>query len=281
MSIIRAGTTTTTALTSIGNTDGTLQLQVNGTTPSVTLNTLGAVGVGASPNFGTSGQALVSAGSTAAPSWGNVQAPLVSGTNIKTINGGSVLGSGDLAVGGGSWIFLSSATASNSATVDIENTFDSTYDTYVIVVNGMRPSTDEALSRAQLKIGGSYQTSGYVGVYGNPNSNTANSFASTTSTVASPAAHITLSGGAGQTNETWGGSSFMFRIYNPSSTVVRKAVDYDGWSIARASNNYWQERLIGSARFNTNQSALTGVRFFYSTGNVATGTFYLYGIKKS
>lgn len=72
MSIIAAGTTTTTALSSTGNTDGTLQFQVNGTTPSVTLNTLGAVGVGSSPNYGTAGQALVSGGSTAAPTWTSV-----------------------------------------------------------------------------------------------------------------------------------------------------------------------------------------------------------------
>jgi hypothetical protein len=74
MSIIAAGTTTTTALSSTGNTDGTIQLQVNGTTPSVTLNALGAVGVGASPNFGTSGQVLISGGSTAAPTWGTPSA---------------------------------------------------------------------------------------------------------------------------------------------------------------------------------------------------------------
>jgi hypothetical protein len=74
MSIIAAGTTTTTALSSTGNTDGTIQLQVNGTTPSVTLNTLGAVGVGASPNFGTSGQVLISGGSTTAPTWGTAGA---------------------------------------------------------------------------------------------------------------------------------------------------------------------------------------------------------------
>jgi len=55
MSIIAAGTTTTTALSSTGNTDGTLQFQVNGTTASVTLNTLGAIGVGSSPSFGSSG----------------------------------------------------------------------------------------------------------------------------------------------------------------------------------------------------------------------------------
>jgi hypothetical protein len=69
MSIIAAGTTTTTALSSTGNTDGTLQLQVNGTTPSVTLNTLGAIGVGSSPSYGTSGQVLTSGGSTVAPAW--------------------------------------------------------------------------------------------------------------------------------------------------------------------------------------------------------------------
>jgi hypothetical protein len=75
MSIIAAGTTTTTALSSTGNTDGTLQLQVNGTTPSVTLNTLGAIGVGSSPSFGNSGQVLISGGSTVAPAWGAVTVP--------------------------------------------------------------------------------------------------------------------------------------------------------------------------------------------------------------
>jgi hypothetical protein len=85
MSIIAAGTTTTTALSSTGNTDGTIQLQVNGTTPSVTLNTLGAVGVGASPNFGTSGQVLISGGSTAAPTWGTAGAA----TTATNLAGGS------------------------------------------------------------------------------------------------------------------------------------------------------------------------------------------------
>jgi hypothetical protein len=85
MSIIAAGTTTTTALSSTGNTDGTLQFQVNGTTPSVTLNALGAVGVGASPNFGTSGQVLISGGSTAAPTWGTAGAA----TTATNLAGGS------------------------------------------------------------------------------------------------------------------------------------------------------------------------------------------------
>jgi hypothetical protein len=99
MSIIAAGTTTTTALSSTGNTDGTLQFQVNGTTPSVTLNTLGAVGVGAVPNFGTSGQALVSAGSTAAPTWATIAASqwTTSGSNISYTTGQVQIGTGSAA----------------------------------------------------------------------------------------------------------------------------------------------------------------------------------------
>lgn len=72
MSTIAAGTTTGTALVSTGDTSGNLVLQVNGTTTAVTLNTAGAVGVGSSPSYGTSGQLLTSAGSAAAPTWTTV-----------------------------------------------------------------------------------------------------------------------------------------------------------------------------------------------------------------
>ena len=84
MSTIAAGTTTTTALVSTGNTDGTLQLQVNGTTPSVTLATTGAIGVGSTPGYGTSGQVLTSGGSSAAPTWAAPSSP--SGSVIQVYN---------------------------------------------------------------------------------------------------------------------------------------------------------------------------------------------------
>ena len=69
MSTIAAGTSSGTALVSTGDTTGALQLQVNGTTPSVTLAANGAIGVGSSPSYGSSGQVLTSGGSSAAPAW--------------------------------------------------------------------------------------------------------------------------------------------------------------------------------------------------------------------
>jgi hypothetical protein len=74
MSSISAGTTTGTALVSTGDTTGQLDLKINGTTQAVRINTSGAIGVGTSPAFGSSGQVLTSGGSSAAPTWSNLPA---------------------------------------------------------------------------------------------------------------------------------------------------------------------------------------------------------------
>lgn len=70
-STINASNGLTSGLISTGDASGELQLQVNNGTPAVTLNTSGAMGVGSSPSYGTSGQVLTSAGSGAAPTWAN------------------------------------------------------------------------------------------------------------------------------------------------------------------------------------------------------------------
>ena len=48
---------------------GALELQVAGGTTAISLNTSGAVGVGSTPSFGTSGQVLTSNGTGSAPQW--------------------------------------------------------------------------------------------------------------------------------------------------------------------------------------------------------------------
>ena len=83
MSTISAGTTTGTALAYAADTTGTLQLQINNTTPALTLNLSGAVGVGSTPGYGTSGQLLSSGGTGAAPSW-------VSASTIAVVPGGAL-----------------------------------------------------------------------------------------------------------------------------------------------------------------------------------------------
>lgn len=69
-STINASNGATSGIITTGDASGILALQVNDGTTALTLNTSGAIGVGSSPSYGTSGQALVSNGSGAAPSWG-------------------------------------------------------------------------------------------------------------------------------------------------------------------------------------------------------------------
>ena len=115
MSIIAAGTTTNTALVNTGNTDGTLQLQVNGTTPSVTLATTGAVGVGSTPGYGTNGQVLTSSGSSAAPTWTTAGASLTTPSFTSTIGVGGATAS---ASGAGITFPATQSASSDANTLD-------------------------------------------------------------------------------------------------------------------------------------------------------------------
>jgi hypothetical protein len=186
-----------------------------------------------------------------------VQAPLVSGTNIKTINGGSVLGSGDLAVGGGSMILLSTVTASNSATVDLETGVGSTYDEYVVIGQNISPSAN-GTPMWRVKVSGAYATSGYS-----------------------------------QTN-----------IRGFSGVVASETSNQPGVIFSLASTNANQATIVNFLRCNTNTQYIAsggtpassmgqavgflsnanpaqGFRFMFDSGNITTGTFRLYGIKKS
>jgi hypothetical protein len=387
MSIIAAGTTTTTALSSTGNTDGTLQFQVNGTTPSVTLNTLGAIGVGSTPNYGTSGQALVSGGSTAAPTWASVTtSPAGSNTQIQYNNAGAFGASSNLtwngsalavtgainATGGisgtaganisgagwgvlpyvanslvldnnsgesrffatgansttdGSFLFYTGQTdgganerfrigtagqfgigganygtsgqvltsagsgsaptwstpaggamvllatydAAGASTVNVENAFDSTYQTYLIMYNNCSPVNNNASLFSRFKINGSYLTSSdYRFLMTRPTSSSESFLAS--NATANTSITLTVSQSF-NTNDTASGSYYVFRPFaGKNQSIYHQGTYFNG------GDNQVNATTAGATNIT---GACTGVRFFYSSGNFATGTFYLYGIKAS
>ena len=76
--ILNADTVTGGAVVT-GDSTGILQLQGGGT-PRLTFNTSGAIGVGSSPDYGTSGYVLTSAGSGSAPVWTQFGAALATPT---------------------------------------------------------------------------------------------------------------------------------------------------------------------------------------------------------
>lgn len=249
MSTIAAGTSSGTALVSTGNTDGTIQLQVNGTTPSVTLAANGSIGVGSSPSYGLATQVLTSAGTGSAPTWTTPSA--------------------------GALTFLSTVTASASATVDIETTFNSTYDEYLIVVDNLVPSVDAIELYCRLKVGGTYATTNYVFHAGRPSS-VSTSYAADSAAIASPATQITILGNSNLSSDATATAHVEIRVSNPASTTKVKTIHWKGVCM----NTINELQSIVGAGANTASTALTGVRLYASSGNLSC-TARLYGIANS
>ena len=245
MSIIAAGTTTGTALINTGDTTGNLVFQVNGSTPAITLNTSQAVGVGSSPSYGTSGQVLTSSGSTAAPTWATPSA--------------------------GALTLITTTTASSSANV-LFTGLSSAYRNYMVVVSSAIPATNGALLECQLSINGgtSYVTQNwyaahwYAGVSSVVGSGGSNDFVKLTETTSS--------------TTTNGGVSGVIMLFNPSNTAGGKIVrsEMAGYYTGGTPTN--SGFSISSGSYLDFGNAVNAVNFLFDTGNIASGSFKLYGI---
>ena len=196
---------------------------------------------------GTSGQVLQSNGASA-PTWVTASA--------------------------GALTLLSTVTASNSATVDVETTFSSTYDAYLIVGTGITQTAVESLN-ARMKIGGTYIS---TATYKYHIHAMVSASAAYDAVVSSAASEILVSGqypstGAEQSID------FIMRVYTPASTAFTKMIDWQGVT----TTNNSPIRLMGfsGAGYNTGTGALTGMRFLFGTGNILAGKFRLYGLANS
>lgn len=265
--------------------------------------TAGGVGYGdgtelAFTSAGSAGQVLLSNGASA-PSFGAVgvagggtgQSSLTA-NNVILGNGtsavqfvapgtnGNVLRSNgttwtSAAVSSGALVFLSSATASNSATVDLETGFGATYDNYLVVFNGVQPVNNGPHLFARLKIGGSYQTSlyGYAALLNIGGSPSASQAVFNDSSI-----RITNTNGLG--NGSGRSCQGQVMLCSVNDTSLGKLIN---WQVGYVNANSPAELTVftGVGGYLNNTDALTGIRFFAQSGNINSGTFRLYGIANS
>jgi len=166
---------------------------------------------------------------------------------------------------------LSTVTASNSATVDMETTFNSTYDAYLIVASGITVGGGGAFW-IRFKINGSYQTTDYQYI--------------TQENVATEGTVYNAVGNTGMgeikiaSYMTNGGndfSNFEIKVYKPADTSHRKYIVYSGVQGTSAG----VRTGLGVGGYVGGNQALTGVRFLHQTSNIVTGSFRLYGVSNS
>lgn len=238
MSSIAAGTTSGSALVSTGDTTGNLVLQVNGTTPSVSLAANGAIGFGSSPSYGTAGQALLSNGSSAAPSWGSAS-PMV---------------------------LLSTATASSSASLNFTSLISSTYANYTFTLEKILPATNATALYLQTSTtnGASWDT---TSVYITSNgTNTATGPAVVASNISNSVSNTYGAMGVGGTmvirNAAAPSSTSPLFIYRDSTFYVADAAGLSGST---------PTLLVYRA------AVVNAVRFILSSGNITSGTIRMYG----
>ena len=159
--------------------------------------------------------------------------------------------------------WLATVTASNSAQVDLEGMFDNTYDCYHIVAENITVQTTGAF-QLRFKIGGTYVASSYLnmfspGIGGTSTPNIFDSFSSAANVV----------------------GSFAMRLYNPEATDKYHSVFFTGSAYQGGTTNGAQYGGTNVAVGNATLGALTGIRFIMASGNILTGTFRVYGMRKS
>lgn len=174
------------------------------------------------------------------------------------------------AAGGSAMVFITSATASNSSTLDIENAMTA-YGMYVIIATGLNMSNTGYL-QAQLKISGSYQTgTTYYWV-----TNRAQSPA--TPQTGSGIDFIRLSDGNSLPSNTSYGMMLTMYLPNPSSSQYKTTSSVlSGFDANLTAIDFYN----GAGGFRGSTGALTGVRFFCNNARTFNGVFRLYGIANS
>jgi hypothetical protein len=150
-------------------------------------------------------------------------------------------------------------TASAAAQLDIEPTFVSTYDRYIILIDDLIVGTNSVALNMRFKVAGSYITTNtYV---------TRNLDLTQTSGAAQAAIFATI-GNASQYYV-----NLKIEVLNPLSTAYEKTVLVDGFSV---SANTKPALVVNNGA----TGALQGIRLYPGSGTI-TGTARVYGIRKS
>lgn len=190
---------------------------------------------------GTSGQVLTSNGAAALPTW--------------------------QPAGSGAMTLLQTQTASSSATIDFTSNITSAYKTYLCIFQRVKPATD-AVSLYLLTGNGSFASTGYAwaneqtaGGSSTPDGNTSDT-------------QLRLNAGAVIGNAAAEHISGYVYINDPSNTDGYPMFNWD-LGLLNASSAYF--RVYGGGTYNTS-GAVDRIRFLFSSGNIASGTFKLYGI---
>jgi len=186
------------------------------------------------------------------------------GVTVATVNSSGITASG------ADCVFLGSATASSSASIEFTGLNSNVYKHYRVLIDGFVPVTNAQSIGMQLSSGGSFVTSGYWW----QNFRWTTSASAARGNTSDDRIYLEAYGADNSTNNaTYGGGGWTVDILDANQSTVQQKVVYSG--------GYFGSTLLGvsgTGRGATGQ--IDAIKFIVSSGNIAQGRFYLYGFKE-
>lgn len=177
-----------------------------------------------------------------------------------------------VAAGAGALVYITKQTASTSANLSFTSVFSSTYDVYEIVMVNILPATDGVGLHLLASTDGG---SNYLGA-----TNYAWSYTRAGGSQASSGGALPVDGfadGLSGNTAAYGGVSGTLRLYNPLSATAQKTMSL---LAAYRALDGTVENVNGTGVITTT-TAVNALRFLFSSGNITSGTIYIYGLTKS
>jgi hypothetical protein len=171
----------------------------------------------------------------------------------------------------GSYIKIAETTISSSTASVTLTGMSSTYNVYMLVINNCAPVQDNYYLRCRFTEGGSAVSTSnydYAMKYYQDGGTPLNLSGSN-----GDAVNITNHTNGTGTSET---TNLRAYIFNAPESGRYTTLQTDSTNVD-SSNAFYS--TVGGFNY-TVTSAVDGLHFYYSTGNIATGTFKLYGIQK-
>jgi len=226
---------------------------------------------------GGTNQTTYAAGDILYASASDTLSKLAKGSDTEVLTLASGLPSWAAGGGGGAWTYISTATASTSATIDFTG-IDSTYNVYVITASYVIPTTDDTDMYFRIGTGGTptYQSgaSDYGWSFGGGTAAGSQGGGDIADSEIELVNNGTNNGLGTNTNESWSAIVYVFEPSNSSiNTRLFYQVSYEDAG-AREVALYGQGVYLAT-------TAVTAFRFILSSSTIASGVFKLYGITGS
>ena len=199
--------------------------------------------------------------------------------NIQTESGSAVITNGaipqsTLRSSNVGLTLISTQTASSSATINFDSSVITTdYESYVVIINNIRPVTDQATLRMRWSNdnGSSFLSENYGARHSGGKTQTGADSSGSSSNAAYYDHAFYMNNAAGK------GSSFEFRFNNLTVSGGGHKNFFGNWVTDYSDDtNYYGGDINGLVI--KNSSVVNYIQFYMASGNITAGTFKLYGL---